>query len=374
MELEARKTNEVKLVDLQREYSVIRREVMSRIEAVLERQMFVLGDELSRFEEEFSRYLGTKYTVGVNSGSDALLLAIKALGIEQGDEVLTVSHTFISTADAITRNRARAVFVDIDPDTYTMDVSQVDKLVGDRTKAILPVHLYGHPADMGPLTEVARKHGLHVVEDASQAHGAKYKGTNVGGMGDLGCFSFYPSKNLGAYGDCGAIVTNDEELAERLRLLRNYGQPAKYYHETIGVNSRMDEIQAAILSAKLGHLDEWNERRRRMAKMYNDLLSGASVSTPVERDYARHVYYVYVARCNRRAELQHHLSAKGIQTQIHYPVPIHKQKAYSTLSAGVSLPVTERVSREILSLPMHPWLRKNEVEYVAKAIRDFSAA
>ena len=361
----------IRRVDLTREYSEIRQEVMSRIEAVLEKQMFVLGDELSRFEEEFSRYLGTKYAVGVNSGSDALLLAIRALGIEQGDEVLTVSHTFISTADAISRNRANAVFVDIDPETYTMDVSQVDKLIGDRTKAMLPVHLYGHPADMDPLLEVAQKHGLRVIEDASQAHGAKYKGKNVGGMGDLGCFSFYPSKNLGAYGDGGAVVTNNEELAERLRLLRNYGQAAEYYHETVGINSRMDEIQAAILSAKLGHLDEWNERRRRVARMYNDLLSCASVLTPVEREYARHVYYLYVVRCKMRDELQRHLSGKGIQTQIHYPVPIHKQEAYSAFSAGVSLPVSERVSREVLSLPMHPWLREDEVEFVAKAIRDY---
>lgn len=364
----------IKLVDLAREYSEIRPEIMTSINTVLDRQMFILGDELSSFEKEFASHIGAKHAVGVNSGSDALFLSIKALGIKSGDEVITVSHTFISTADAITRNNARPVFVDVDPETYTLDASQVSGAIGDRTRAILPVHLYGHPADMRPLLDVAKKHGLYIIEDASQAHGAEYRGTKVGRIGDLGCFSFYPSKNLGAYGDGGAVVTSNEELADRLRLLRNYGQTKKYYHDTIGVNSRMDELQAAVLRAKLRHLDEWNERRRRMARMYNDLLSGALVSSPTEKDYARHVYYLYVARSRRRDELQHYLSAKGIQTQIHYPVPIHKQKAYSALSAGVSLPVTERVSREILSLPMHPWLREDEVEYVAKAIRDFSAA
>jgi dTDP-4-amino-4,6-dideoxygalactose transaminase len=360
----------IKFVDLAREYSQIRKEVMVAIQRVLDRQTFILGQETEMFEHEFSKYVGTEYGIGVNSGSDALFLAVRALGVGRDDEVVTVSHTFISTVDAITRNEARPVLVDIDPESCTLDVSQLENAISSKTRAIVPVHLYGHPADMDPVLEVAEKHGLYVIEDASQAHGAQYKGKKVGALGDLGCFSFYPSKNLGGYGDSGMIVTEDRELAEKLRMLRNYGQPKKYHHEMVGVNSRMDEIQAAILRVKLKRLDNWNENRRLAARLYNELLSRSGVVTPIERYYAKHVYHLYVIRSNKREELQSHLSAKGIQTQVHYPVPVHRQKPYLDSASEVSLPVTERICNEVLSLPMHPWLTEDEVSSIVKAIRE----
>jgi dTDP-4-amino-4,6-dideoxygalactose transaminase len=305
----------------------------------------------------------------MNSGSDALFLGLRALGIRKHDEVITVSHTFISTADAIARNGANPVFVDIDPETYTLDSSQVENLISDRTRGIIPVHLYGHPSNMEPILEVADRHGLWVVEGASQAHGAEFSGIKVGGIGDIGCFSFYPSKNLGAYGDGGIVVTNNEELANRLKLLGNYGQLEKYHHKIVGMNSRMDEIQAAVLRVKLRLLDKWNERRRGIAKLYDELLRRSEVTTPIERDYATHVYHLYVVRSSERENLQRRLFARGIQTQIHYPVPVHKQTAYLGSSGQVALPVTEKASREVPSLPMHPWLTDAEVVFVAKGIK-----
>ncbi|AIY90176.1 hypothetical protein GACE_1132 [Geoglobus acetivorans] len=299
-------------------------------------------------------------------------MAIKALGIGPGDEVITVSHTFISTVDAIVRNSARPVFVDIGPETYTIDVPQIEKAITDRTKAILPVHIYGHPANIDPIIEIAEEYGLYVIEDASQAHGAEYKGRKVGSIGHVACFSFYPTKNLGAYGDAGAIVTNDDELAEKLRMMRNYGSSKKYYHEFIGVNSRLDEIQAAILRVKLRHLDEWNERRRKIAEMYNELLENSDVITPVEKEWAKHVYHLYVIRHKDRDKLQQYLLENGIKTQIHYPVPVHLQKAYLDLGIRVKLPVTERISREVLSLPMFTHLTYYEIKNIAKVMRDAS--
>lgn len=360
----------VPLVDLRREHAEIGEELAQAIRGVVESGCFILGEELRRLEDEFSRYVGVRCAVGVNSGSDALLLALSALGIGDGDEVITVSHTFISTVDAIVRRGGRPVFVDIDPETFCMDVSKVGRKISRKTKAIVPVHLYGHPADMGPITEIAARHGIPVVEDACQAHGAEYKGRRVGGIGHAGCFSFYPVKNLGACGDGGMIVTNDEELAARLRMWRNYGQSRKYHHDFVGVNSRLDELQAAILRVKLRHLDEWNDRRRRIAKAYRALLESSDVSVPAEKAYARHVYHLYVIRCSWRNRLQQRLKRRGIQTQIHYPVPVHRQEAYRSLRAGVRLPVTDRMCGEILSLPMNPFLRDDEVQAVAECVTD----
>lgn len=361
----------IPFVDLRREYQEIKEEINQAIQRVLESGWFILGEELKAFEKEFAEYLGVKHAVGVNSGSDALYLAIKALGIGNGDEVITVSHTFISTVDAITRNGAKPVFVDIDPETYTIDVNQIEEKITERTKAILPVHLYGHPADMDPIMEIAEKYDLYVIEDASQAHGAEYKGRKVGNIGHVGCFSFYPTKNLGAYGDAGAVVTNDVELAEKLRLLRNYGSPKKYHHDFIGVNSRLDEIQAAVLRVKLRHLDEWNEKRRKIAEEYNELLRDFDdVITPVEKEWAKHVYHLYVIRHKERDKLQQYLLENGVRTQIHYPIPVHKQKAYTAFRTS-SLPITERISNETLSLPMHPWLRIDEIEKICYLIKRF---
>jgi len=364
--------NPIPIVDLKREFSEIRSEIKGAIVRVLESQWFVLGNEVEEFEREFSHYIGAKYAVGVNSGSDALFLAVKALGIGPGDEVITVSNTYISTVDAIVRNGAAPIFVDIDPETYTMDPVQIRSKITLRTKAILPVHLYGQPASMEEPMSVAREKGLAIIEDACQAHGSEFKATKVGNLGDVGCFSFYPSKNLGAYGDSGLLVTNNNQLAEKLRMLRNCGQVRKYEHEFVGINSRMDDLQAAILRTKLVYLDRWNEARREAASLYNELFEGVDIVTPVEAPYAKHVYHLYVVRCKDREKLQTCLSAEGIQTAVHYPTPVHKQRAYLQLARTSSLPVTEKACREVLSLPMHPWLSEDEISRVAHTVKKAS--
>ena len=360
----------IPLVDLEREYTEISGEIREAMGRVLKSGWFILREEVRRFEEEFSTYIGAKYGIGVNSGSDALYLALQALGIGSGDEVITVSHTFVSTVDAIVRNGAKPVFVDVDADTYCIGVTKIEQLITNRTKAILPVHFYGHPADMQPIMEIARKYKLIVIEDACQAHGAEYKGNKAGSIGDIGCFSFYPVKNLGSYGDGGIAVTDDKELAIKLRMLRNYGQSKKYYHDFVGVNSRLDELQAAVLRVKLKHLNEWNEKRRKAAKIYDQLLRDAGVIIPVEKKYAKHVYHLYVIRDKKRDRLQQHLLANGIQTQIHYPIPVHKQKAYAELGHAAKLPVTERICNEILSLPMHPFFREDEIHAIVERCKE----
>ena len=358
---------------LKREYSSIREEVHGAIERVLERQWFILGKEAEQFEKEFSRYIGVRFGIGVNSGSDALFMALRVLGLGKGDEVITVSHTFVSTADAIVRNGAKPVFVDVDPASCNIDVSKIEGEITKRTKAILPVHLYGNPAEMSQITELARKHDLAVVEDACQAHGATLGRKRTGSLGDIGCFSFYPSKNLGGYGDGGMAVTNDAELADALEKLRHYGESEKYHSEIVGVNSRLDELQAAVLRVKLRHLDKWNENRRKSAKLYNALLADSGVITPGERKGTRHVYHLYVIRNKRREALREYLAGMGIQTQVHYPVPVHRQEAYSFMTSPVRLPVTEKICQEITSLPMHPFLTEEEVGFVASAITAFES-
>jgi dTDP-4-amino-4,6-dideoxygalactose transaminase len=358
----------IPFLDFNREYTVINKEVIKAIQRVLKSGWFILGQETEQFEREFSAYIGSKFGIGVNSGSDALYLAVKALGISEGDEVITVSHTMISTVDAIARNGGTPIFVDVNPDTYLMDVCKIERKISKKTKAIIPVHLYGHPVDMNPLMEIADKHNLYVIEDACQAHGAEYNNSKVGGIGHLGCFSFYPTKNLGAYGDAGMIVTNNEELASKLRKMRNYGQSRKYYHDFVGVNSRLDEMQAAILRTKLRYLDEWNEKRRKLAKLYSDLLKNTEVITPIEKENAKHVYHLYVVRHKERDKLQQYLLNHGIQTLIHYPIPVHMQKAYKTCD---KLPVTEKICNEILSMPTYPWLREDEVRMISENIMKY---
>ena len=360
----------VPFVDLKAQYSTIRDQMQAAINEVLDSGCFVLGRHVELFEKEFAEYCGSAEAIGVGSGTEALHLALEACGVGPGDEVITVSHTFIATALAISWTGATPVFVDIDPDTYTINVEQVAHAVTGRTKAVVPVHLYGQCADMDPLLALAQEHALWVIEDAAQAHGATYKGRKAGSMGHLGCLSFYPSKNLGACGDAGAITTNDTTLAERLRLLRNYGQMLKYHHSSQGYNSRLDELQAAILRVKLRYLDHWNSARQTLATQYDELLADR-VETPQVRPGNSHIYHLYVIQSEDRDTLQQALQAKGIGTLIHYPIPIHRQVAYQNQGAFRqvgSLPVTERVSQRVLSLPMYPELTMDQVELVARAI------
>jgi len=362
----------VPFVDLLRQYHVIKDEIDHAITDVLESGYFVLGRNVENFEKEFSQFCGVKYAIGVASGTDALIVSLKALEVKEGDEIITVPNTFVSTANAIIFVGAKPVFIDIDPQTYTMDPEGLKKAISDRTKAIVPVHLFGCPVDMDPILEIAEKQGIYVVEDACQAHGARYKGRRIGSIGNVTCFSFYPAKNLGAYGDGGLITTNEEEIAEKTRMLRNYGETEKYYCDAIGYNSRLDEIQAAILRVKLRYLNKFNEARRSHAKLYNELLSNGPIITPVEREFLRHVYHLYVIRCRNRGRLRQFLSVNGISTGIHYPIPIHMQKAYSHIVLSEnSFPTAERYATEILSLPMFPELTNEEIEYVCKFVNSF---
>ncbi len=358
-------------INFKKAYAEIKEEIQKAIERVFERQWFILGEELEKFEKEFSDYNGLKYGIGVNSGSDALYLAVLASGISKGDEIITISHTMTSTVDAIVRSGAKPVFVDIDPMTYTMDPLKIEEKITMRTKAIMLVHLYGNPTDMDPILELSVKYNLLIIEDACQAHGAEYKGKKVGSIGDIGCFSFYPTKNLGAYGDAGMIVTNNEELALKFKLYRNYGQRKRYYHNFIGINSRLDEIQAAILRVKLKYLDNWNNKRRKNANLYDELLEESNVITPIEKEYAKHIYHLYVIRSKNRDKLKDYLDKHEIQTYIHYPIPVHQSKAYLEYKKIYKLPVTERICNEILSLPMHPWLTKEEIESISELIQQF---
>jgi len=361
----------IPFMDLKAQYESIKDEVLSAVSATLASTQFVLGKEVAAFEEEFAAYSGGKFGIGVNSGTSALHLALLAAGIGPGDEVITVSCTFVATVAAIDYAGARPVFVDVEPQTLNMDPRQVEAAITTRTKAIMPVHLHGQPADLDPILAIARRHGLKVIEDAAQAHGAEYKGKRAGSIGDLGCFSFYPGKNLGAYGEGGMVVTNSEDYAHIIRLLRDWGQERKYHHVLKGFNYRMDGVQGAILRVKLRHLEAWTEARRQHAAYYNTLLADAGVQTPTEMPYARHVYHVYGVRVSERDRVQEALQAKGIQTGIHYPIPVHLQKAYENFGGGRGdLPVTEKAAAELLSLPMFPELQNAQIEAVCGVVRE----
>lgn len=358
--------------DLKSQHRDLRREIREALEGVLDEGWFVLGRQGEAFEEEFARYCGVAHCVGVGSGTEAIHLALLACGVEPGDDVATVALTAVPTCSAISFAGARPVFVDVDPRAFTMDPNRLEAAITPRTKAILPVQLYGQCADMDPILEIGRRRGIPVIEDSCQGHGAEYRGTRTGSMGAMAAFSFYPTKNLGACGDGGAVTTDDPELADRLRLLRNYGQRKRYYHERKGFNSRLDEMQAAILRAKLPHLEGWNEERRRKAALYDGLLRG--VVLPHQADYARHVYHLYVIRSGRRNDLQRHLAEEGIGSLIHYPVPVHLQEAYRDLGLQPGdLPETERAAEEILSLPLYPELPDEAIAQVAEAVNRFSA-
>lgn len=360
----------IPFVDLPAEYRSIKADVDAAIAHVLDTSQFVLGDEVEAFEHEFAALCGAAHGVAVSSGTAALHLALLAAGVGPGDEVITVPFTFVATVAAIQYTGAKPVFVDIDPRSFTMDPSQLERAITTRTKVIMPVHLYGQPADMDPILAVASAHGLKVIEDAAQAHAAQYRGRPVGSLGDLACFSFYPSKNLGAYGEGGLITTDDAAAAAQLRLLRNWGQQTKYTHVIPGFNFRLQGIQGAILRVKLRHLASWTEMRRQHASAYNDLLTGTGLGLPEEMSYSRHVYHLYTVRSRERDALQASLHADQIQTGLHYPVPVHLQPAYADprYPRG-SFPISERACAEVLSLPMFPLLTRAQIEQVAAAVR-----
>jgi dTDP-4-amino-4,6-dideoxygalactose transaminase len=362
----------IPLVDLRAQYQPLKNEIMAGMEQALEGMHLFLGENVQAFEKEFAQFCGVKHGIGVSDGTSALHIILRAMGIGPGDEVITVSHTFVATVEAIILAGARPVFVDIDPHTYLMDVGQIEAKITPRTKAILPVHLYGQTADMDPIMEIASRHGLKVVEDACQAHGAEYKGRRAGSLGHAAAFSFYFSKNLGAYGEGGFITTDDDELARRVRMIRDHGSERRYYHDLIGMNARLDELQAVVLRAKLPHLEEWNAQRRSHARQYHKLLQGTPAITPVEWPENRHVCHLYVVQVPQRDELQAWLKGQGIGTGIHYPVPVHLQKVMGFLGhkAG-DLPVTEQVTSGILSLPMYPELTDEEIEFVTDSIKTF---
>ncbi len=361
----------VPFLDLKAQYQSIKGEIDSAMQSVVDSCAFSGGVFVERFEKEFAAYCGTRHCVAVGSGTEALWFILLALGIHEGDEVITVPNTFIATAEAVSYCQARPVFVDADEKLLTMDPGQLRKRVGKATRAILPVHLYGQTADMDPILEIAREHGIPVIEDACQAHGAAYRGRKAGSLGTAAAFSFYPGKNLGAYGEAGAVATNDEELAGKIRMLRDHGQRARYYHSVVGMNGRMDGLQGAVLSVKLKHLDDWNAARIRNAAEYDRLLAGIDgVRPPGRAGYAYHIYHIYCARVPKRDQLLQRLKERGITCGIHYPVPITRQDAYSHLGIPPSAyPVSERSAEQGLSLPMYPELTRDSIQYVADAIR-----
>ncbi len=363
----------IPLVDLKAQYLALKPEIDDAIHQVLSNTSFVGGPFVKAFEEEFARFCQVKACVGVGNGTDAIFLALKALGIGAGDEVVTVANTFIATSEAISMSGAKPVFVDINPRTYNIDVDLIEAKVNSKTKAIVPVHLYGQPADMAAIRTLADKHGLRIIGDAAQAHGSLYRGTPVAQLSDVATFSFYPGKNLGAYGDAGAVVTDNEELAAKIRMLANHGRTKKYDHDFEGVNSRLDGLQAAILSVKLRHLESWSESRRENANLYNEVLRGCELVTPEELDDVRAVYHLYVVRVKNREKLQQHLKAAGVSTGIHYPIALPYLNAYRHLNhTEADFPHSLKASQEVLSLPMFAELTSDQIEYVADKIREFA--
>ncbi len=362
----------IPLVNLRKQYDPLKDEIRSGIERVFEGMQLFLGENVQALEKEFAQFCGAGYGVGVSDGTAALHIILRAMNIGPGDEVITVSHTFIATPEAIILAGAKPVFVDIDPSTYLMDVAKVEDKITPHTKAILPVHLYGQIVDMDPLLELAHKYNLRIIEDACQAHGAEYRGRKAGTFGDAAAFSFYYSKNLGAYGEGGFVTTNDPEIYRKVRMIRDHGSERRYYHDIVGINARLDEIQAVVLRAKLKHLNEYNQLRREHALLYNKLLQGSVAITPVERAENKHIYHLYVIRAPKRDELQAWLKEHGIFTGIHYPVPNHLQPALKFLGYKQGdFPVTEKIVSEIISLPMFPELTEEEIEAVSREVNDY---
>jgi dTDP-4-amino-4,6-dideoxygalactose transaminase len=361
----------IPFVDLKSLHSEIKDELREVFDRVVDNSSFVLGPEVQKFEQEFAAYCETEHCVAVNTGTAAIHLVLASLGIGPGDEVITVPHTFIATAEAITAVGARPVFIDIDPISFTMDASLLEAAITSKTRAIIPVDLYGQVADMNPILEIANRHGIPVVEDACQAHGAEYKGHKAGSFGVAGCFSFYPGKNLGACGEGGAVTTNDANLAQRIRLWRDHGSSKRYEHVFPGLNMRMEGIQGGILSVKLKYLDRWNNQRRQAAAAYGKALADSDIEIPTEMGYGRHVYHLYVVQSDNRDALRQQLTDVGIESGLHYPTPLHLQEAYRFLGYKYgNFPVTERVKSRILSLPMYPGIPSEAVDRVASELRE----
>ncbi len=362
----------IPLVDLYAQYQRIKPEMDAAIQRVIDHSSFILGPEVKTFENNFASFCGAPYAVGTDSGTAALHLALLLLDVGPGDEVITTTHTFIATAEVISLTGARPVLVDINPRTYNLDPARVEAAITPHTKVVLPVHLYGQPAEMDALLDIARRHKLRVIEDAAQAHGATFRDKPVGTFGDIACFSFYPGKNLGAYGDGGILVTGDAELAERARMLRNHGRRDKYEHLLVGYGYRLDALQAAILDVKLKHLKKWNEQRRAHADYYTKLLSDLDVVTPFEPEHICSVYHLYVIATPHRDALLQHLKTRGIEAGIHYPIPLHLQPVYRDLGYQPGdFPDAERAANQVLSLPMYPELTQEQIEYIAEAVREF---
>jgi dTDP-4-amino-4,6-dideoxygalactose transaminase len=365
----------IPLVDLATQSRELKEEILASLSPIIDDARYILGHEVQIFEEAFAEYCGVKYCVGVANGTDALHLALRALEVGPGDEVITAGNSFAATAYAIIYAGATPVFVDVDPLDSNIDIELVEQAITSRTKAIIPVHLYGQPARICELQQIACRHGLKIIEDAAQAHGASCQERRAGSFGDLACFSFYPGKNLGAFGDGGAVVTNDPDLAEDLRLLRNYGQRVKNEHSQIGYNCRLDTLQAAVLLVKLSYLDQWNAQRRMVAEWYRELLANSEVVLPQERKEVEHIYHLFVVRHPARDELIRFLEGRGIQCGIHYPNPLHRAAPFSSArTVPNDLPVCLELAGQILSLPMYPELKRSAVERVAAAIREFAAA
>jgi dTDP-4-amino-4,6-dideoxygalactose transaminase len=362
----------IPLVDLQAQYQTIKTEIDLAIERIVSNTAFIGGNDVKEFEKEFAAYCEVKACTSVGNGTDALYLALRGLGIAPGDEVITASHTFIATSEAISQVGAKPVFVEVEEDTLLISPDAVEAAITPKTKAIIAVHIYGQPCDMDRLMAIAKKHGLKVVEDAAQAHGARWKGQRVGSLGHIACFSFYPGKNLGAYGDGGAVVSNDEDLIKRVRMLANHGRLEKYTHEIEGVNSRLDGLQAAILRVKLPYLDKWNARRDEIAKEYMRALKDSGVRLPVIRPEAESGWHLFVIRVQDRDGLQQFLKARGVSTGVHYPIPLHRQRAYEYLQMPEgSLPITEKAATEIVSLPLYSELTDSMLDQVVQAILDY---
>jgi len=362
----------IPLVDLQSQYQKIGPELKEKILQIMERGDFVLGEDLKLFEKEFADYCQANYAIGVGSGTEALHLSLLALGIKEGDEVITSANTFAATVAAVYWTGAKPVLVDISPQNYNINLSLLEKAITSKTKAIIPVHLYGQPVDMDKLKEICKVHNLLIIEDACQAHGAKYKNHRVGSLGDIAAFSFYPGKNLGAAGEGGIITTNNKDWADKIIMLRNHGQKQKYLHEIKGFNSRLDNLQAVILRVKLKHLDEWNELRNKWAALYTKLLNETSLTTPKAEDWVYHVFHIYGALCKKRDALINYLKEKEIGAGIHYPIPIHLLDAFQDLGYKEGdFPITEKFAKEIISLPIFPELNEEKINYVVNAIKEF---
>jgi dTDP-4-amino-4,6-dideoxygalactose transaminase len=360
----------IPFVDLQAQYRALKPEIDAAVLEVLDRAQFILGPAVTAFEAEFAKYCHTADAIGVNSGTSALHLALLAAGVQPGDEVITTPFTFVASVAAIEYANARPVLVDVEPDYWTLDPAKIEAAITPKTKAIVPVHLYGQPADMDPILDIARRHRLAVIEDACQAHGSDYKGRRCGSIGEIGCFSFYPGKNLGAYGEGGAVVTSDPEIAKRIRLLRSWGEETRYEHKYRGFNYRMDGVQGAVLGVKLRYLEHWTAARRRHAAEYRRQFAGTAVQVPAERPGCRHVYHVYVIRVRDRDQWRVRLTDAGVQTGVHYPVPVHLQPAYRDLGyVEGAFPVAEAAAREVLSLPIFPEMTAEQIATVAGVLR-----